>query len=159
MTNTEENNYYKYIKLLNGETIICETDYDCSDWYDRRVISLINPVQINQVRLPRQEAIIESYILIPWVSFSVSDVIEIPTSNILVILDPKIGLIKNYLEFIMRYNVDEVKSEIEAEHGTTEDLTVDEYLDSILEEITTMEQDDDGQIEEPARERRTRILH
>jgi hypothetical protein len=153
----EGNLYYKMLKLTNGDTIICKTDDSCINLYDRPFLNIIEPVMLNIIRIPRQTTIVESYVLIPWLSFTEDDVIEIPTSQILVAATPKKELISNYIEYTIYKNKDESSLE-----DPTEDETED-ILDDILSALERGEED--GEEEERDRgtnggsKRSTRILH
>jgi hypothetical protein len=153
----EGNLYYKMIKLTNGDTIICKTDDSCINLYDRPVVNIIEPIMLNLVRIPRQNTIVESYILIPWLSFTEDDVLEIPTSQILVAATPKKELISNYIEYTMHKDKDE--SLVESSEEDTEDI-LEEMLNAIQrgEEDAEEEEERDGGITRGSK-RSSRILH
>lgn len=118
--------YYRLIKLTNGEVLIVQTDDSCDDWFNKTVISVLNPILLQTMRFPKGDSLIETYILHPWISFAEDEVIDIPTRNILVILNPAKGLIMNYEEYIMRSSVNNEPSTEEEETSSFE-----EFLDSL----------------------------
>lgn len=147
-----DNLYYKYIRLDNGENLICTTDNNCLFWYDEKVISIINPVVVTSARFPKGDVLVESYILYSWNSFTKDDVIEIPVSKIMVIFNPSDGLIKNYEEFIMQKNKEHVETSVDSDD---EDL-FRELLES-LEGEDIHEESETG--EGSSARGNTRILH
>ena len=151
----QEELQYKFLKLITGEGIICTTDDSCDDWYDRKTISILNPVTINSIKLPKEDMIIESYLMYPWLSFTQDTVIEIPTSKIMVILDIKPGLIKNYLDYIMNKNQD--SSEEYSNEFTDEEI--DEIMDNLEEGMEQYEESDQEESVGRGNRRSNRILH
>lgn len=122
---------YRYFKLSNGEAIICGTDDDCSSLYDKKTICVIDPVCINQVRIPRAGFIIESFVLTPWINFAKDKIFEIKTDQIVTFTEVKEHVLKNYKEF-----VDETKhDEVQAELNDTDPKTIQEKLTVALESI------------------------
>jgi hypothetical protein len=145
----EETLYYKMLKLTNGDTVICKTDDSCINLYDRSFINIVDPVKLNLLRIPKESSIVETYILIHWISFIESDILEIPTSHILVTANPRKELIHNYNEFIMYTGKDESD---EPELSELEDNSdTEEILDQMLNELQrgdiNGEDEDDGREE------------
>lgn len=146
--------YYKLIKLTNGEVLIVQTDDPCDDWVSKPVISVLNPILMQSMRFPKGDSLIETYILHPWISFAEDEVIDLPTRNVLVILNPAQGLIMNYEEYIMRSSGNNEPSTEEEETNSFED-----FLDSLRGEG-----DQNGEEENDSEGPRssggsTRILH
>ncbi len=81
--------FYKYVKLTNGENIIVMTDTDCKEFKDRKSISILNPVELSTVRMANGPMLMESTTLQPWIKIATDDVIELPTESIIVIADVK----------------------------------------------------------------------
>ena len=42
--------HYKFLKLSNGDNIICSTDDDCSNLNDKKSITICDPVTITQMK-------------------------------------------------------------------------------------------------------------
>ena len=78
----------KILKLTSGEDIICKTFDECKDLKGRN-ISITDPVVLNQIRMPRGDMIVESYILSPWVALGNTESFEISTDHIIVAVDTK----------------------------------------------------------------------
>jgi hypothetical protein len=109
------NLYYKLFKLSSGENIICTTDDNCDDLFSRKTICVMDPVQINNVRIPKGEYLIESYVLTSWLSFTDQPIYDISTTNIIVVSDILDSLKNNYLEFVTKSSKDNTPSDNEIE--------------------------------------------
>jgi hypothetical protein len=96
--------YYKYVKLTNGENIIVMTDTDCKEFKDRKSISIFNPVELSTVRMTNGPVLMESTTLQPWIKIATDDVIELPTESIVVIVDIKEDAIEQYKIFLEEYS-------------------------------------------------------
>jgi uncharacterized membrane protein len=150
--------YYKFIKLVSGESIICATDNNCLFWYDDKVISILNPVVVTSARYPRGDVLVESYILYSWSTFAKDDVIDLPTSKILVVLNPMDGLIKNYEDFIMRRQNEDIEIDTESNEDIEEEI-LQEIMETLQEGTDSYEENETGE-ESSSRDRGTsRILH
>ena len=95
--------FYKYVKLTNGENIIVMTDTDCKEFKDRKSISILNPVELSTVRMANGPMLMESTTLQPWIKIATDDVIELPTESIIVIADVKEEAIEQYKIFLEEY--------------------------------------------------------
>lgn len=150
--------HYKFLKLTTGEGIICTTDDPCDDWYNRQTISILNPVTINSIKIPRGDMIVESYLMYPWLSFTEDSVMEIPTSRIVVALNVKQGLIKNYLEYIMNRSEDS-SEEYSTEFSDEEQELIDEIMNNLEESVDQYEESDQEESIGRGNRRSNRILH
>ena len=140
----------KILKLTSGEDIICKTFDECKDLKGRN-ISIIDPVVLNQIRMPRGDMIVESYILSPWVALGNTESFEISTDHIIVAVDTKETLKDNYIKFIDSRTDPEI-SEVEEKDLDTEQIQ--EIVDKF---INTLEEDHNENKEPP--KRRGRTLH
>jgi hypothetical protein len=95
-----DNLYYKYVKLVSGDGIICTTLDNYENLYDLKTIKVSSPVVLNPVRIPRGDVLVESYIMYPWFSFSEETEYTIPTAQILFAVNIKETLKKNYLTYL-----------------------------------------------------------
>jgi hypothetical protein len=136
--------YYKYLKLTNGDNIICKTTKDYKSITRSKSITVKQPVVLSQIRMPRNNVLVESYIMYPLFSFAVDDVYEIPVSQIVVATNIKDSLKENYEEYLTQRE--------EADKDVTEEFTTD------IDELETSEEDDDLDIEELEDELITKIL-
>jgi len=98
------NLHYKFLKLSNGENIVCATDDDCQNLKSKISIHILDPVLVTPVRIPRGSQIAETYVLTPWISISDETVYEIPTQQIIVATDVKEHFRDNYKSFIEHTN-------------------------------------------------------
>lgn len=95
-----ENIQYKYLRLTSGDGIICTTSDDLTDLYEKKSISVNDPIVLNPIRVPRGEVLVESYIMYPLFSFSSETTFEIPTSQIVLAVSIKDNLKHNYIEYL-----------------------------------------------------------
>lgn len=149
------------LKLTSGETIVGHID-NHTNIYDRRFVTVKNPAMLNHMRIPRGNFLVESYILLPWCSFSSEEYFNIPTSQIITAAKVKEELKNNYIEFIMRKN-DKSSSEEETELDFDEDDAIEELL-GILEgrsenDETEEEESEDDRLSGGGNPRSSRILH
>lgn len=140
--------YYKIMKLTTGETVVFSTDDPCRDIFSRKTISIIDPVMLQVMRMPKDNALFETYILIPWCSFAEDDVIEVSTSQIITIGNLKEGLRKNYLEYIIEKNKPKEQDEESS-------LTFEDFIDELEEEPL----DEEERNTDTGIRGNTRILH
>jgi len=103
------NLYYKYLKLTNGDNIICTTDNDCTKLRDNNTICIVDPVILTPIRYPRGMSIVEGYVFQPWIRFSTETVFEIPINTIIVSSDIEEELREGYLNFLIKEKEDEVE--------------------------------------------------
>ena len=138
----------KILKLTSGEDIICKTFDECKDLKGRN-ISITDPVVLNQIRMPRGDMIVESYVLSPWVALGNTESFEISTDHIIVAVDTKETLKDNYIKFIDSRSVPEI-SEVEEKDLNTEQIQ--EIVDRF---INTLEEEQNDSNQTPKRSRRT----
>jgi len=133
----------KFIKLNNGEDIIVQTDDTCESLNNKEFISVIDPVLIASMRMPRGPVVIETYIMQPWIKMAKADVIQIPTKNIVVAVDVHELAEKQYLDYIEETNKQK-KSDSAGNFETEEEeeeMTFEEFYNSLREDS---EEEDDG---------------
>ena len=138
----------KILKLTSGEDIVCKTFDECKDLKGRN-ISITDPVVLNQIRVPRGDMIVESYILSPWVSLANTAIFEISTDHIIVAADTKETLKDNYIKFIDSREASEI-SEAEAK-----ELDTDQIQEIVDKFINTLEEEHNENKEPPKRRGRT----
>lgn len=92
--------HYKMFKLTSGETIVCMTDDDCENLFDKKTICILDPVLVTNIRLPKGDYLFESFMLTPWLSFSDQPIYDISTVSIILSSDIKDSLKNNYVEFV-----------------------------------------------------------
>lgn len=138
------------LKLTSGETVIGHVD-NHSNIYDRRFVTIKNPAILNHMRIPKGNFLIESYILLPWCSFSSEEYFNIPTSQIITAAKVKEELKNNYIDFIMRKN-DKSSSEEE----TVLDFDEDDGMEEFMNTLEGRSEDDETGEEENEDDRTTR---
>jgi len=140
----------KILKLTSGEDIVCKTFDECKDLKGRN-ISITDPVVLNQIRMPRGDMIVESYILSPWVSLANTAIFEISTDHIIVAADTKETLKDNYIKFI------DSRSDPEISEVEEKDLEKEQIQEIVDKFINTLEEEHNENKEPP--KRRGRTLH
>ena len=133
MTNTT---YYKYLKLTNGDNIICKTTKDYKSITRSKSLTVKQPVVLSQIRMPRNNVLIESYIMYPLFSFSGEEVYTIPTSQIVLVINIKENLKNNYLTYLSERDEEEdvlIPDDDEDVIETGEE-TIEEFLNRLGDE-------------------------
>jgi len=139
----------KILKLTSGEDIVCKTFDECKDLKDRNIL-ISDPVILNQIRVPRGDMIVESYILSPWSALSAANVFEISTSHIIVATDIKETLKDNYITFVdATHDIEDSEDE--------EKKSLDKLEEIVDKFINTLEEEHNENKEPP--KRRGRTLH
>lgn len=95
-----QTNYCKFVKLVNGDEIIVTTDNDCIDYKNDRYLSVVDPVEVRSMQMVRGPHIVETHIMQPWIRMAKDDIVQIPTDNILVIVDVKDDIVDQYTKFL-----------------------------------------------------------
>jgi hypothetical protein len=86
----------KYFKLISGENIIATTETNCDDLSAIDSVTVIDPVLINTVRVPRNGMVFESFMMQPWIALSSEYELDIATSHILFAINVKESVEKQY---------------------------------------------------------------
>jgi hypothetical protein len=157
-----ENTNYKLIKLTSGETIVCTTEDSCEDLAEKKTITIVNPVALNHVRIPRGTILVESYIMLPWMSFTENNTFNVSTSQIIVAATIKEELRKNYIDYIISRNDDSSDDDSDDTefHELSGEESLDEFLAHLEQEMGNHENEDQDTREEFGRSTRgNRILH
>jgi hypothetical protein len=132
----EKDIYFKYIKLVSGDNIVCTTTDNCENVYKQKTISVTDPVVLNPIRIPKGDVLVESYVMYPWFSFSEEIEYKIPTSQVVLVVNIKDNLKKNYLRYLaMQDNDDDI---------TDSDLFVDDDEDEIDEFLNEMGEENEN---------------
>ena len=147
--------FYKYVKLTNGENIIVMTDTDCKEFKDRKSISIVNPVELSTVRMANGPMLMESTTLQPWIKIATDDVIELPTESIIVIADVKEEAIEQYKIFLEEYK--NRKEDIEEQEEEIIEPSA-ELLQKLMQEIN-QESDFEPEYTNEDKRRAKRTIH
>jgi len=95
-----QTSYCKFVKLVNGDEIIVTTDNNCNDYKNDRYLSVIDPVEVRSMQMVRGPHIVETHIMQPWIRMAKDDIVQIPTDNILVIVDVRDDIVDQYTKFL-----------------------------------------------------------
>ena len=147
--------FYKYVKLTNGENIIVMTDTDCKEFKDRKSISILNPVELSTVRMANGPMLMESTTLQPWIKVATDDVIELPTESIIVIADVKEEAIEQYKIFLEEYK--NRKEDVEEQEEEIIEPSA-ELLQKLMQEIN-QESDFEPEYTNEDKRRAKRTIH
>lgn len=120
--------YIKYIKLINGDNIIVTTDSDCKNFKEKKVIMIVNPIQIISLKINQGPLIIESFTMSSWIKMATSDALELPTENIVIIVDLLPEAVEQYKKFVEDIN----KEELEVNDTSQKD--VEELIEELRQE-------------------------
>lgn len=146
----------KFLKLTNGEDIIVQTDDTCESLNKKEFISVIDPVLIASMRIPRGPMVIETYIMQPWIKMAKADVVQIPTKNIVVAVDVHEMAEKQYLQYVEESNNRKVLEEATEDETEEEELTEEEAFDQLMQ---SMREDSDEEDDGNPRTKVRRTLH
>lgn len=129
MSNISEFSYV-FLKLINGENIICATfeDQEFDDEEETMQITLpvIRPVQVISLNIPVGEYIVEKFMMQPWIPFCDNDeIFEIPFSSIVFIGKVSDIFVERYREFLEE-NPHSLSDDMENINDEVEQLIVDE---------------------------------
>lgn len=113
MYNTEENGYYKIVRLKTGENILCTMDRDLKTPAAETHIQMNVPVQVVPHKETRRgnQIIGESFILRPWMGLSDSEEFYVSTDIILTIGDLKRDVKQQYINYVTQ--AQETKQRVE----------------------------------------------
>lgn len=142
--------HYRYIKLVNGESIICTTDDDCANLKTKDSIYVCDPVTVSHMRIPRGGMVIESYVLTPWVSFIEDTVLEISTNQIIFAANINDNAKENYIDFVDKRNNSTMEKELEKTRESELSDTTLKLLDLLqLSNKDEEENENDGSFQIP----------
>lgn len=134
----------KLIKLTNGEDIIAQTDDKCETFVDKEFISVIDPVLIGTIRMPRGAYIVDAFVMQPWLKMAEPDVVLLPTRNIVVAVEVQESTARQYFEYIDETNQRKKSGKYTNLNSLEEEeeITFDEFLQTLQD--SDEEEDDDG---------------
>ena len=99
-TPQEEALRYVYIKLCNGDNLMCCTTDMIDDMSEATHLQVVDPLQILSLKMPYQGTIVEKYMFQSWIPFSESNVVNLSLCDILYIGDLKPQYIDQYTEYV-----------------------------------------------------------
>lgn len=148
---------YKFIKLNNGDEIICTMDTDIIKLKQNDKLYVVDPVLVVRMRYPRGMSMVEGYVFQPWVSYAAQSVFEIPAWSIVTTADLEEKIKDTYI----RYITEEIPNNIVQK--TTDDTTQLSKEDAakladMLSTISMIKDDEDAE-EETISPHGRRTLH
>tara|TARA_R110000868_G_scaffold229249_3_gene482272 strand:- start:101 stop:571 length:471 start_codon:yes stop_codon:yes gene_type:complete len=134
----EENLRYVYIKLCNGDSLMCCTTDMIDDMSEMTHIQVIDPLQVLSLRMPYKGTIVEKYMFQSWIPFSESNVVNLAIDDILYIGDLKPQYVEQYVEYTtsMLDNEDESAFDLDFSGDDDDD---DEDFDDLDEQQQSIE--------------------
>lgn len=132
---------YVFVKLTNGENIMCTTFSDFDELEKLKFLEVIDPIQIFSFKIPHNGNIIEKYIMQTWAPFSETTTSFIPIQNVVFIGDLKEFFIEKYIDYITDPNGQQVLQEGGAEEISDEEDDEQDVIEEIVEEVLTQTQD------------------
>ena len=149
---------YKFIKLNNGDDIICTMDTDITKLKQNDKLFVVDPVLVVRMRYPRGMSMVEGYVFQPWVSYAAQSVFEIPAWSIVTSADLEDKIKNTYIKYI----TEEVPNTLVQK--TTDDdskLSKEEAvrIADMLSSIAMSQKDEDDAEEETTSPRGRRTLH
>lgn len=129
MSNISEFSYV-FVKLINGENIICATfeeqEFDDDEETMQITLPVIRPVQVISTRIPVGESIVEKFMMQPWIPFCDNDeIFEIPFSSIVFIGKVSDLFVERYREFLEDHT-HSLSDDMENINDEVEQMIVDE---------------------------------
>jgi hypothetical protein len=132
---TEQEQKYIFLKLTNGDSLMCMTDNDIDDLKKLKFLSITDPIQIFSFKMPHEGAVIEKYIMQAWTPFSSSNKMNIPINNIIFCGALKEFFIDKYMEYVTDPNGQQLLQE-----GNEEMLDDDEEGEQEMDEVSMLEE-------------------
>ena len=124
---------YVFVKLANGDNIMCTTFCDISKMQNFQFLEVIDPIQVFSFRLPHNGAIIEKFIIQAWAPFSSASTTMIPINNIVFLGQLKEYFIERYIDYITDPNAQQLLEETGPDEMEGDED--DEVTDDMIEEI------------------------
>jgi len=133
----EENLRYVYIKLCNGDSLMCCTTDMIDDMSEMEYLQVVDPLQVLSLRMPYKGTIVEKYMFQSWIPFSESNVVNLALSDILYIGDLKPQYVEQYVEYTTSMLDNEDESAFDLDFSGDDDD--DEDFDDLDEQQQSIE--------------------
>ena len=131
---SEGDAHYVFVKLANGDNLMCTTFSDITKIQNLQFLEVIDPIQIFSFRLPHNGTIIEKFIIQAWAPFSSASKTMIPINNIVFLGHLKEYFIERYVDYITDPNSQQLLEETGPDEMEGDDDD-DEISDDMIEEI------------------------
>lgn len=149
---------YKFLKLTNGDDIICTLDSDTTKLKQNEKLFVVDPVLVVRMRYPRGMSMVEGYVFQPWVSYAAQSVFEIPAWSIVTSADLEDKIKETYIKYIteeVSTNIVQKTTEDDPQISKEEAIRIADMLSS----ITMSQKDEEDAEEETSSPRGRRTLH
>jgi hypothetical protein len=134
-TQEEGDAQYVFVKLSNGDNLMCTTFTNISQVQGIQFLEVIDPIQIFSFKMPHNGNIIEKFIFQAWTPFSKTTATMIPINNVVFVGHLKDYFIERYIDYITDPNAQQVLQESGPEVMEDDDeTTVEEMTEELLEE-------------------------
>lgn len=136
ISNTEDDIQYVYVKLINGDNILCATSEVIDDISEVGFLQVIDPIQIYSVKVPFKGLLVEKFMMQSWLPFSDTDVVNIPLQQVIFIGNLKEPFLSKYVEYVNDKSLSDSMGD-EADEDTLNELSginTPEDIDGNLEE-------------------------
>lgn len=127
--------FCKYLKLTNGEDLIVSTDDTCETFRGKEFIDVKDPVLISVMRFNRGSALVESFVMLPWIKMGKTESVKIPVQNIVAAVD-----VQKLAEDQYKMYIENVPQQLVQQ----EEIVPEDEIDDFINEMTNEEDDDDG---------------
>lgn len=132
--------YCKFIRLISGEGIIGVTEDPCDSFQEKEFIEVTNPVLIGSARFPKHGQLVETYMFLPWMTFSSSNTVKLQSRNIVMTSDVRERIAEQYQIYVDQQDVDGEIIDNEEDLDEEEEF---EILNTITVEDSSESEEDD----------------
>jgi hypothetical protein len=146
--------FYKFFRLVSGESILAKTENSCSDLFSTSYITIQDPVLINIVRFPRMGYLVEAHVFSTWISGAKLNTINISTASIITAVDAKEIIVNQYDQYLKEkletYSDNTSIDQMEEGLDEPDDEEFNAFVNAVMSsgENSEEQEDDNG---EPAR--------
>lgn len=136
--------YYYYMKLRTGDDLICCSENSLNT--DDEFLDIMHPVELITHQIPFQGKIMESMMMQPWVPFTESAMISLPTDSVLLVGEVKEPFLKQYKAFITKIQLHENPASSSDDNIDAVKDFVTNLLENVVpDRIEELEYDDDDE--------------
>jgi len=140
----------KLLKISTGENILCKVDTE--NVFEESLVTISEPIVINIVRMPTSRGTVETCVMYPWSVFTIDNIFELSTSQIVAVANPSVSVKKYYINYLAGLN----ESNNLSESSVSFDSDDSESLQELQEDFINEDLDDD---ENDSTERGKRVYH
>lgn len=90
----------KLFKLVNGDDVIAQTEEGFSSLNDSGYINLIEPILVSSIKITRDNFIIETFVMKPWLKLSKEDEVQVSVRNIVAVTDVIETAKRKYFQYL-----------------------------------------------------------